>query len=48
MPALSDGGIPLAILTEGMIFMIWLQKMANSGTWFLEYTIIAVRLPDFG
>jgi len=31
-----------------MIFLIWLQKMANSGTWILEYAIIAVRLPDFG
>jgi len=48
MPALSDGGISLAILTGGMIFRIWLQKMANSGTWFLEYVIIFVCLLEFG
>jgi hypothetical protein len=48
MPALSDGGISLAILTGGMIFRIWLQKMANSGTWFLEYAIIFVCLLEFG
>ena len=48
MPALSDGGISLAILTGGMIFRIWLQKMANSGTWFLEYATIFVCLLEFG
>jgi hypothetical protein len=31
-----------------MIFLIWLQKLVNSGTWFLGCTIIAISLPEFG
>jgi hypothetical protein len=44
---LSDGKSIKEIRVGPPIYADWLQKMANSGTWFLEFAIIEPRLPEF-